>query len=132
MKSAETQGTEQEPSKDGGSSAEPNSENKQSSAAREGSKDSDAEEGQTQAEAKQPEPKESAGKSQETGDTEQEPSKEEGSSSEDEEITLEVVTRLDRRIRGGVTVTQAPQTVSVTKEVAALLEADPHISASRK
>jgi hypothetical protein len=48
------------------------------------------------------------------------------------EITLEVVTRLERRIRGGVIVTREPRTVSVTEEVAELIEADPHISATRK
>lgn len=52
--------------------------------------------------------------------------------SPDHSVTLEVVTRLPRRIRGGVTVTQEPQTVAVTEDVAALLEADPHISATRK
>ena len=48
------------------------------------------------------------------------------------EITLEVVTRLPRRIRGGVIVTQEPREVAVTEEVAELIEADPHISATRK
>lgn len=48
------------------------------------------------------------------------------------EVSLEVVTRLPRRIRGGVIVTQEPRTVSVTEEVAELIEADPHISATRK
>lgn len=48
------------------------------------------------------------------------------------EIKLEVVTRLPRRIRGGVIVTQEPREVVVTEEVAALIEADPHISATRK
>lgn len=53
-------------------------------------------------------------------------------SPEEGEITLEVVTRLPRRIRGGVIVTQEPREVTVTEEVAALIEADPHISATRK
>lgn len=48
------------------------------------------------------------------------------------EVTLEVVTRLPRRIRGGVIVTQDPREVTVTEEVAELIEADPHISATRK
>lgn len=66
-----------------------------------------------------------------------EPAKD-GTQSDDEQslpddlVSLEVVTRLSRRIRGGVTVTQEPQTVTVTAEVAELIEADPHISATRK
>lgn len=47
-------------------------------------------------------------------------------------VVLEVVTRLERRIRAGVVVTQIPQTVTVSEEAAKLIEADPHISASRK
>lgn len=62
------------------------------------------------------------------GNLSEDPDKE----SREGEVTLEVVTRLERRIRGGVIVTQEPRTVSVTEEVAELIEADPHISASRK
>lgn len=47
------------------------------------------------------------------------------------EVTLEVYTRLERRIRAGVVVTQEPQTVAVSEEAAALLEADPHIRVKR-
>lgn len=47
-------------------------------------------------------------------------------------VLLEVVTRLPRRIRGGVIVTQVPQTVTVTEDVAALIGADPYIQATRK
>ena len=63
----------------------------------------------------------------------------EGNHDEDEDqeapegtITLEVVTRLLRRVRGGVIVTQEPQTVTVTQEVAERLAADPHISVKAK
>lgn len=47
-------------------------------------------------------------------------------------VVLEVFTHCARRIRGGVTVTQERQTVTVSEEVAALIEADPRISATRK
>ncbi len=47
------------------------------------------------------------------------------------EVALEVYTRLERRIRAGVVVTQEPQTVAVSEEAAALLEADPHIRVKR-
>lgn len=47
-------------------------------------------------------------------------------------VVLEVVTRLERRIRGGVTVTKVPREVTVSEEAAELIEADPHISATRK
>lgn len=50
----------------------------------------------------------------------------------EEGVVLEVVTRLERRIRAGVIVTQVPQTVTVSEEAAELIEADPHISATRK
>jgi len=60
------------------------------------------------------------------------PGDDDQASPEEGEITLEVVTRLPRRIRGGVIVTQEPREVAVTEEVAALIEADPHISATRK
>ena len=60
------------------------------------------------------------------------PDDDEQASLEEGEITLEVVTRLPRRIRGGGIVTQEPREVVVTEKVAALIEADPHISATRK
>lgn len=47
------------------------------------------------------------------------------------EVTLEVSTRLERRIRAGVVVTQEPQTVVVSEKAAELLEADPHITVKR-
>ena len=60
------------------------------------------------------------------------PGDDDQASLEEGEITLEVVTRLPRRIRGGVIVTQEPREVVVTEKVAALIEADLHISATRK
>lgn len=48
------------------------------------------------------------------------------------EVALEVVTRLERRIRAGITVTQVPQTVVVSEADAALIEADAHITATRE
>lgn len=46
-------------------------------------------------------------------------------------VQLEVVTRLPRRIRAGVTVTRAPTRVEVSEDVAAQLEADRHIKVKR-
>lgn len=46
-------------------------------------------------------------------------------------VELEVVTRLERRIRAGVVVTRDPRTVTVTEDVAEALEADPHITVRR-
>ena len=78
-------------------------------------------------------PEEGGGQSKERGPAT------EGNLSEDldeedleDKITLEVVTRLPRRVRGGVIVTQEPQTVTVTQEVAERLAADPHISVKAK
>lgn len=47
------------------------------------------------------------------------------------EVELEVSTRLERRIRAGVVVTQEPRTVAVSEKAAALLEADPQIKVRR-
>lgn len=47
-------------------------------------------------------------------------------------VTLEVSTRLPRRIRAGVVVTREKRVVEVSPEDAARIEADPHISAVRK
>ncbi|MCH8500155.1 MAG: hypothetical protein LAT63_16910 [Marinobacter sp.] len=48
------------------------------------------------------------------------------------EVELEVVTKLERRVRAGVVVTRVPQVVRVSESAAAALEADPHVKVTRK
>lgn len=66
----------------------------------------------------------------EPGDQSKEPgAAKEGTSSD--EVELEVVTRLERRIRGGVVVTKEPRVVRVSVATAEKLAADPHISVKK-
>mgnify|MGYP003700312695 CR=1 FL=1 len=82
--------------------------------------------------AKQPEAK-APGTEQSTATETGQPSKERGPAKDGTSsgVELEVVTRLERRIRAGVVVTRDPRTVTVTEDVAEALEADPHITVRR-
>ena len=94
---------------------------------------SNGDESETAPGAPETKPEEGGGQSKERGPaTEGKPADGPEEDTPEGMITLEVVTRLPRRIRGGVIVNQEPHEVAVTEEIAELIEADPHISATRK
>lgn len=103
-------------------------ENEQSSVAGVGAKDSDNSSTEAQEPAAVPNAPEAGAAGGDVESKERGPAKD-GTSSED--VELEVVTRLERRIRAGVVVTKNPQVVRVSVEAAEALAADPHISVKR-